>query len=91
MKQILMDESGDLGMNLDLGGTSRHFVITFLITENKRVLDKIVKKVYSGLSKAAIKHRNNGTLHAYYEDDITKNDYYNIIADLVVGEYELYK
>jgi len=80
MKYILMDESGDLGTNLDLSGTSRHFIITFLITENKRVLDKIVKKVYTGLSKTAIKHRKSGVLHAYYEDDITIKRMLSLLA-----------
>jgi len=81
MKYVLMDESGDLGYDLDRSGTPRHFIITFLITENKRVLDRIVKKVYTGLSKAAIKHRKNGVLHAYYEDDITIKRLLRLLAN----------
>ena len=73
MKYIYMDESGCQGLNLNLLGTSRYFAMTFLLTDNKRVLDKIVKKVYKGLSKTDIKHRKrkNGVLHAYYEDKVT--------------------
>ena len=69
-----MDESGCQGLDLTLSGTSKYFLMTFLLTNNKRALDKIVKKVYKGLSKTDKKHhaRKSGILHAYYEDSITK-------------------
>jgi hypothetical protein len=72
MIRIYMDESGDLGFDLSRKGTSRFFVITFLISENKRALDKVVKNVFARMSKTSLKHRKNGVLHAYYEDKTTK-------------------
>jgi len=83
MKYIYMDESGCQGLNLDLHRTSRHFLMTFLLTNNKRALDKIVKKVYKGLSKSDIKHRKrkNGVLHAYYEDKVTRKRLLNFLAE----------
>ena len=75
-----MDESGDLGMDLTRRGTSRHFVITFLITKNKKALDKIIKNVFTRMSKTTIKHRKNGVLHAYYEDKATKNRLLGLLA-----------
>ena len=77
-----MDESGCQGMNLELLGTSRFFLMAFLLTTNKRELDKIVKKVYKGLSKADIIHRKrkNGVLHAYYEETITVKRLLNLLA-----------
>jgi hypothetical protein len=77
-----MDESGCQGLNLELLGTSRYFAMTFLLTENKRTLDKMVKKVYKGLSKSNIKHRKrkNGVLHAYYEDKVTVKRLLNLLV-----------
>ena len=78
-----MDESGCMGMNLDLLGTSRYLMMTFLLTNNKRALDKIVRKVYNGLSKTDKKHhaRRSGVLHAYYEDKITRKRLLNLLAE----------
>jgi len=63
-----MDESGDLGFDLTKNGTSKYFIITMLMTENKKILDKIVKKVYQKLSPSQMKQRN-GILHSFYETD----------------------
>lgn len=68
MQYIFMDESGDLGFDLTKKGTSKYFVITMLMVENKRVLDKIVKKVYQKLSQSE-RSRRPSYLHCHYEDE----------------------
>lgn len=46
--------------------TSNHFIVTFLITNNKRSVEKVVQKIFSGFGKKEIKtHR--GVLHCYKE------------------------
>ena len=61
-----MDESGDLGFNFRNKKTSKFFVVSFLFVEDKKPVEKIVKKIFSGFSDAGLKHHTN-TLHAYKE------------------------
>lgn len=68
MSYIFLDESGDLGFNFQKQRTTKYFVITFLFVENKRLIEKCVKKVHCGLKK---KHKRIGTLHAFKEEPIT--------------------
>jgi hypothetical protein len=46
-----MDGSGDLGFDLARNKTSQCFLITFLLTADKKSLEKIVKKTFAELSK----------------------------------------
>lgn len=70
MAYIFLDESGDLGFNFKKKKTSKIFVITCLFAENKRPLEKIVRKTYSELRK---KHKRKfGVLHAVKEKPITR-------------------
>jgi hypothetical protein len=71
MKYIYLDESGDVGFDFCKKGTSRYFVISFIITDSKRELMQVVKKIFTGLSKSDIK-QNHGVLHASYEKNITR-------------------
>ncbi|MDR0607032.1 MAG: hypothetical protein LBG52_01480 [Candidatus Peribacteria bacterium] len=50
-----MDESGDLGFDFFKAMTSQHFIVTFVFTENKKDLARIVKKTVGELSKKNIK------------------------------------
>lgn len=59
-----MDESGDLGFDLSKHGTSKNFVITFLVIDDIKKFEKIVKKSFSQMSKNEIK-ASHGILHAY--------------------------
>jgi hypothetical protein len=68
MTYILLDESGDLGFSFDKG-SSRYFVMTAIITDNKRQLEKIVRTVRSKLDS---KHRKFDTLHAHRDEHITR-------------------
>lgn len=65
-----MDESGDLGFDLNKSGTSKHFLITFVFSKNKRPIEKCVKKTHGGLRN---KFKCKGkALHAYNEKRVTR-------------------
>lgn len=68
---IYMDESGDLGFDFTKSKTSKHFVVSFIFTTDKKPIDKIVKKIYKGFSKKELKG-HPGTLHAYKEKPVTR-------------------
>lgn len=69
MAFIFMDESGDLGFDFSRVGTSNYFVIAFLCCENKRPVEKCVKKVHLGLRR---RYGHIGVLHAYQEEPATR-------------------
>ena len=66
MAYIFIDESGDLGFDFNKKKTSKYFIVTFLFSEDKNGLDKIVKKVFKGFSKKEVQ-THSGVLHAYKE------------------------
>jgi len=70
MAFIFLDESGDLGFNFQKKKTSKIFIITCLFTENKRPIEKIVKKTHSELQKKY--KRKFGILHAVKEKLVTR-------------------
>ncbi|MDP2946733.1 MAG: DUF3800 domain-containing protein [Nanoarchaeota archaeon] len=70
MAYLFLDESGDLGFNFQEKKPSKFFVITCLFTENKRPIEKIVKKTHSELSKKF--KRRFGVLHSVKERPITR-------------------
>ena len=70
MAYIFLDESGDLGFNFKKKKTSKFFVVTCLFTENKKPIEKIVKKTHSELKKKF--KRRFGTLHAVKEKPVTR-------------------
>ena len=78
MSYILLDESGDLGFDFNKKGTTNYFLITFLFCENKRPIEKCVKKAYATLRK---KYKKQGKiLHAYSENPITRQRLLKCIA-----------
>lgn len=72
-----MDESGDLGFNFKNKKTSKYFVVTFIFVEDKGILEKMVKKVFSYLSRKEIK-KHSGVLHAYKEHVKTRHKFLNL-------------
>jgi hypothetical protein len=74
------DESGSLGFDLSKSGTSRHFIITLLLTRNRNAVVKVVKKVFASLSKSD-KKKTHGILHAYYEKTVTRARLLRLLAD----------
>src|SRR3989339_265444 len=70
MAYIFLDESGDLGFDFSKKKTSKIFVITVLFAENKRPIEKIVKKTHSELSRKL--KRIVGVLHCVNEKEVTR-------------------
>jgi len=70
MAYLFLDESGDLGFNFKKKGTSQIFVVTCLFIDDKRPIEKIVKKAHSELSKKL--KRRFGILHCVGEKPITR-------------------
>ena len=62
---IFLDESGDLGFDFRKKKTSHHFIVTILITGDKKGIEKLVKKIFHGFSKKEIRH-HHGVLHTYF-------------------------
>ncbi|MFH1402339.1 MAG: DUF3800 domain-containing protein [Patescibacteria group bacterium] len=70
MSYIFLDESGDLGFNFERKKTSKFFVITFLFVDDKKPIEKVVKKVHSTLKRKFKK--KVGVLHATKEKPVTR-------------------
>ena len=70
MAYIFLDESGDLGFDKSKKRTSKYFIITFLIANDKKPIEKAVKAIHSSLKK--IHKQKGGSLHSYREKPITR-------------------
>ena len=79
-----MDESGDLGFNFKKKKTSKFFVVTFLLTKDKMILEKIVKKIFKGFTKTEVKN-HGGILHAYKETPNTRMKILNLFNEKMAG------
>src|SRR3989338_1991496 len=66
---VFLDESGDLSFDFDKRGVSANFIITILIVENPKPLERAVKKVIRWMKHRYPKHR--GCLHAYHELEVS--------------------
>lgn len=75
-----MDESGDLGFNEQKEKTSKNFIIAFLFSQNKNILDKIVKKVFNALPQN-IKKKHSGTFHCYKEQPKVRLKLLSLLKD----------
>lgn len=76
MAYIFLDESGDLGFDFKKKKTSKFFVITFLFSRDKRILEKMVKNIFKGFSKLEVKN-HHGVLHAFKEAPRTRQKLLN--------------
>jgi len=72
---IFLDESGDLGFSKK---SSRWFVLTIVLTNNHRKIEKAIKKVHRGLKK---KYKKVKELHAYHADPITRKRILKLLAE----------
>jgi hypothetical protein len=78
MAYIFLDESGDLGFNKAKQRTSKYFIITFLFTEEKRPIEKVVRTTHASLKK---QHKQKGgTLHCYHEKPATRTRMLNKLS-----------
>lgn len=75
-----MDESGDLGFNQNKEKSSKNFIIAFLFSENKNILDKLVKKVFKNLPPN-IKKNHSGTFHCYKEQPKIRLKILNLLKE----------
>lgn len=73
---IFMDESGDLGFSEK---SSKWFMFTLAITNDKRSLERVTKKVWKPLKK---KHKKLGELHAYHANNITRTRMLQNISEI---------
>jgi len=77
MPHIFLDESGDLGFDFNKKRTSKYFIITFLLVNKKRPIEKVIRNLHQGLRK---KYKmRDGVLHAYREEPITCTRFYRQI------------
>ncbi len=92
MGYVYLDESGDLGFDFTKKKTSKHFVITCLYTNNKKIVEKTIKKAFRDLP-ARIKRVHCGTFHCHKESGATKIKVLNRLAELniVIFSIILYK
>jgi hypothetical protein len=71
MTYIFLDESGDLGFDFSKPRTTKHFLLTFLVCENKRPIEKCVKSTHAALRQ---RHKKvDSWLHASREEPSTRN------------------
>ncbi len=80
MAYIFLDESGDLGFDFSKKKTSQFFIIACVFVENKRPVEKIVKKVFSGFSKKEVKN-HCGMLHFFKEKPTTRKRVLKMLND----------
>lgn len=66
MAYIFLDESGDLGFDFEKQRTSKFFLVTILFADQKRPIEKLVRKIHAGLRKK-FKMRTSA-LHAAKEE-----------------------
>lgn len=78
MAYIFLDESGDLGFDFKKKGTSKSFVVTLLFTENRRNIEKIVKKTFKSLP-SKVKKKHPGCLHAVKESSKTRMKMFSLL------------
>ena len=76
MNYIFLDESGDLGFS---ERSSRWFILTIVLTNNHRKIEKCVKKVHKGLKK---KYKKIKELHAYHADSATRKRILRLLAEV---------
>jgi hypothetical protein len=84
LKNILFDESGDLGFDFSNPRTTRFFLATFLITSDTRAVSNAVRNTFRSLRKTH-KKRTGGLLHCHYEDKITRERLLRSLADCEVS------
>jgi hypothetical protein len=83
-----MDESGDLGFSAGQN-SSKYFVITVLITEDRKSVEKIVKKTHS-MIRRNVKKLSGGVLHCYKEHSRTRIWMLNKISKLNIQIATIY-
>lgn len=76
MIYIFLDESGDLGFKKS---SSKWFIVTLVITNNHRPLEKAIKKTRNELRK---KYKNISEMHAYHCDPSTRKKILRLLSKI---------
>src|SRR3989344_258122 len=79
MITLFLDESGDLGFSR-LRRNSKFFIVTILSTEERKEIEKIVKKIHRSLRKK-VKRLSGGVLHSSKEKPETRLKILKLLAD----------
>lgn len=82
-----MDESGDLWFDNEL--SSKFFIVTFLFASNNKIVDKIIKKIFTWLSKQSIKIWW-WILHSKKEKQVTRNRLLKMCVDHKLATMTIY-
>lgn len=69
MTHIYLDESGDLSFDFTKKGTSKFFIITVLISDNKVILDRLIKKINLEVARMSKGKSTPNMLHASKQSD----------------------
>lgn len=89
MAYVFFDESGDLGFDFSKFRTSKYFVLTFLFVEKKRPIEKIVRKIFRGMSKKGRQH-HSGILHCYKETPALRRKLLTLLAQKNISLMTIY-
>lgn len=89
MSYIYLDESGCLWFDFSKWKTSKYFVVTFLFVEDKRPVEKIIKKIFWGFTKVEVK-RHCWTLHCYKEHPKTKTKLFTLLKNKNISVMSIY-
>jgi len=75
-----MDESGDLGFDLNKKRTTTNFIITFLFSHSDKIVNKIVTKTFRSIDQKK-RLRHSGTLHCSHEHPKIRLRMLNLIKE----------
>ena len=89
MSYIFLDESGDLGFDFSKKKTSQFFIVSFLFVENKKPIEKLVDKIFSGFSKKEVKN-HHGVLHCFKENPKTRQQVLKMLSEKEVSIISIY-
>ncbi len=59
MKTAFLDESGNLSFNFDVANTPRFFVISVVVCDGVKFLDRLIRRVYLSIKKS-VRERRKG-------------------------------
>lgn len=90
MGYIFMDESWCLWFDFTKKKTSKYFVITCLFVDEKRPVEKIIKKIFSNFSKVELKRHTWWEIHCYKEHPKTRTKIFKDISEKNVSVMCIY-
>lgn len=89
MAYIFLDESGDLGFNFTKSKTSQLFIVTCMFVNDKKPIEKIVKKIFRTFTKKELRS-HTGTLHCFKEKPKTREKLLSFLSKQEVSIMTIY-